>query len=172
MPNMIMKPSGLAGANQDLVDFSYNRSAENRARVTAVGINKAGELIEQALKRQDIARPDWLGTVQQGLGYAVDPNKLPVGWGVPDARSDPAAKEKEAFYNQAYGYLASGDTKDLNGLWSELSGRKFSEKDIDDLFKYIDQRSEWEIRTGGSSGARSGVEIRKLAGLKDGGENG
>jgi hypothetical protein len=161
-PNMIIKPTGQTGMNQDLVDFAYGRSAENRDRVTAVAIRKAGELIDAALKRQDIQQPDWVGTVWEGLGIQKD---KPVGWNSDRTQDDPLFQQ-EQFYQGAYNYLRNPANADLNGFWNSVKSAGLNEQEIDELFKYVDTRAQWEKRTGFTAeGARVGDDVRTFAGL-------
>lgn len=161
-PNMILKPTGQTGANQDLADFSFTRSDENRDRVTAVAIRKAGELIDKALKRQDIQQPDWVGTVWQGLGVAKD---RPAGWNGERDKADPLYQQ-EQFYQGAYNYLRNPQNVNLDGFWASVKNAGLNEQEIDDLFKYVDQRADWEKRTGfQGGGARVGDDVRTFAGL-------
>jgi hypothetical protein len=151
----------------DAGEFGTIRSAENQAKVTADAIAKAGALIEKTLSQGDIGVD-----VNDFLNHrAGGPSK--IGWADPSSAAfpDQAQADQNKTYWKILNMLADPSVESADTFWGVMRDLEYDEKQIDDVFKYIDQRTR-DMAVSGKNpyatpdgAARSPQEIRALVGL-------
>jgi hypothetical protein len=156
--------------------FGQARSQEQTGILDRVQIDKAGQLIANALADPDVYGWDERSRIDQYLGRALDPAAVPIGWlfgdETPgDSRTDEDSQNREFFFQAAYDYLSSDAAASEPGgvefLWQQGDDNEFTDADYDQLFDYFYLRSLEDDRVGVGEGRRSGADIRAILGMGD-----
>jgi hypothetical protein len=156
--------------------FGQARSVDQAGVLDRLQIDKAGQLIEQAMASPDVYGWDQRSRIDQFLGRALDPQSVPIGWlfgdETPgDSRTDEDSQNREFFFQAAYDYLSSdaaaGEPGGLDFMWQQGDENGFTDADYDQLFDYFYLRSLEDDRVGAGDGRRSGADIRAILGMGD-----
>lgn len=150
-------------------DYAKTRSAENLAMIQLDTIRRAGEVLQQR-------KASWspAASALQALGMPVSSNEIPFGWGTPETdRSmfSPKDQTKDQNFNKVFETLLNDSSKtkiaESKAFWGQLKQLGYNEKDIDELFNYLDQRTRWMEESGFAigEGQNNATVIRELAGL-------
>jgi hypothetical protein len=146
------------------------RSSENLAMIELDVIRRASEALSQA--RTGGATPGWSPAATASRFLGVEARNTPLGWGAdPGAFGDPKDRVKDADFKRVFDILQSDPTRtklaDVDEFWARLKQTGATEKDIDQLFQFLDQRTRWMIENGVKpmDGQNDAMVIRELAGL-------
>lgn len=150
-------------------DFGDARSLENAALLDRRQIDMAGNLLSKVNADKSIIGWDEQSRIDAYLGKKRTEAETPIGWYLVDepVRPTEEASKMEAFYQNAYDFLADPATTSLDELYLNGDELKFTESDYDELFQYFYLRSLEDDRIGPQEGRRTGAEIRQLAGIGD-----
>lgn len=142
-------------------DYSKVRSAENLGMLQLEVIRRAGEALTKAR-----------ATGLNGRGMAALDGKAPLGWGSSVSVFDsPEDKAKNSDFQLILERLQNDTSKtklaDSKAFWAGLKTAGATEKDIDQLFEFLDQRTRWMIDNDMKplEGQNDATIIRELAGL-------
>ena len=170
----------MAGRHAGLVkqqaqnDYGKVRSAENLGMIQLDVIRKASEAIAKA--RQSGTVPSWgpAATATDWLGGSMRSEKTPFGWGNSSTRSpfeNPKDRSKDKNFQMILDVLQNDQSRtklaDSQAFWAQLKKTGYDEKDIDQLFQYLDQRTRSMMEQGYKpmQGQNDATIIRELAGL-------
>lgn len=175
-----------AGRHQGIVkdsikqqnDAGYGkvRSAENLAMIELDVIRRASEVLAQA-RNSNTAR-SWspAATATNWLGSGMRGERIPFGWGTSEDRSkfttDAKERTKDGNFRFIFDVLMKDPSKtkvaESDAFWARLKETGYDEKDIDQLFEYLDQRTRAMIANGEkvAKGQNDAAIIRELAGLE------
>ena len=154
--------------------YARVRSSENLAMIELDVIRRASEILAQA--RAGGATTSWspAATATDWLGGSMRGERIPFGWGAAGDRSvfsKPGDKAKDNDFRRILEIMQSDQSRtklaDSESFWAGLKQAGATEKDIDQLFEYIDQRTRWMIQNGVKplEGQNDATIIRELAGL-------
>jgi hypothetical protein len=170
--------AGLAkGMTDQRNDSEYGkvRSAENLASIQLDVIRKASETLAKA--RANGSRNAWspAATAVNWLGTGMQEANTPFGWGLDGDRSaltnSPKDMSKDRNFQLILDVLKNDSSKtklaDSQEFWAKLKATGYDEKDIDQLFEFLDQRTRAMLQGGEKplEGQNDATIIRELAGL-------
>jgi hypothetical protein len=159
-------------------NFARVRSPEELAKADAALIAAAGARIEEVMGNPTFN----LWDLESSMNYAMNPEAgrptgslVPFGYGFQTDRTSVEDQNKEAVYQSAFNMLTDANTTDLQPLWDEMEYWGFNDKDVNEFWQFVDDRTRKEQRYGqvGSPYGepnrryRTPDEIRKLVGLED-----
>jgi hypothetical protein len=162
-PDAPPKPMEFGALSAD--QFAELRSNTNQQAAFASAIAAAGEKIAAGMDASNI--PAWSldAAFKRGTGQELTGADVPLGWSTDLPRDRPGQGEAtvEGVYQKAWNYLADANNKTLDEFWLGLNGPDVSEEQLDELFKYVNQRTYAEDEQGKpGEGQRSGAEIREF----------
>jgi hypothetical protein len=142
-------------------DYGKVRSSENMGMLQLDVIRKASEY----LAKNGVVDRTPATSAAVSFGTPIGPgNDVPLAWGMTGPNVDP-------IHNQVFETMLNDATRTKvatsDAFWGQLRGIGYSEKDIDKLFSYIDERTKWMIdnKVAPLKGQNDAMIIRELAGL-------
>lgn len=155
-------------------EYGITRSSENLAMLQLDVIRRASEALAAARTN---SMPGWspASTAVGALGGSMRGSRTPFGWGGADTRTlldSEKDRKKDGTFQKIFDVLLNDASKtklaESQGFWAQLKQTGFDEKDVDQLFQYLDQRTRSMMEGGVTplSGQNDAKVIRELAGLE------
>jgi len=166
------KPDDNPFAQVAVDDYGKVRSSENLAMIELDVIRRASELLAQARNNNEAGSWSPAATATSFLGGTPRAESVPFGWGAErSAFTDPKDSSKDGNFRMILEVLQNDQSKtklaDSQAFWDKLKATGYGEKDIDQLFEFLDQRTRWMLENGVKplEGQNDATIIRELAGL-------
>lgn len=141
------------------VSYEGARQRTNVEAAEAVAVTKSADTIAKAMQDATNVLDTFYATMEQTRlplmdlygGKPVTPEEAPLGFPVKGQTYDltDQAQAKAAFFTDAYALAASGR---MDKVWEQLSVAGATEADVQELFTYLDTRSQQEKRWGRPEG--------------------
>lgn len=151
-------------------NYAAVRTPENLSAVEANVVDKAAVASQEAMQQAMLTSASILQSVQDTM--ALSRQQQVTGFGGLAVETPTLVPEDEQWFQGIYNYLMDPAVSDLGALWQEFKDVNATDKDIEDVFAYIDQRSKQELQWGrpaeiDARNSRSPADIRVLTGLGD-----
>lgn len=149
------------------------RSIENQLKVDTMAINRAGQLIDDALRHEGAWNKDVaITTALTGAGpTGMD---IPWGFGTPEDRlnpttgayDDPMHEFKDSWFQDQYRFLTDPNA-DVSTVWANINDSGLGDEDVQQLFNYFDLRTKRDIDLGVvDPSLRPATEVRAQLGFE------